>query len=82
MGNAVRGQMESLIRMDKIKNATDLMREYRTMSADYHRLSLEYDPEHSSGTRAKRIVVPSRGSLTESASLSIKNKPLTYNSSR
>jgi len=56
MGNAVRGQMESLIRMDKIKDATDLMREYRKMSPSYRAIDLEYHSERSrqgSMTQAK-----------------------------
>jgi hypothetical protein len=82
MGNAVRGQMDALIRMDKIKNATDLMREYRKMTPSYHRLTLEHDPGRSRelseavaaklAPQEKRIVQPTRGSLAESASLAIK----------
>lgn len=79
MGNAVRGQMESLIRMDKIKNATDLMREYRKMPPLYHALTWEEDSLGSRQLTAalcadlarggKRIVEPMRGSLTDAASL-------------
>ena len=81
MGNAVRGQMDSLIRMDKIRNATDLMREYRTMAPDYFHLTLESDPQRSqqlteslSASRTghgNRIIDASRGTLTDGASLEV-----------
>jgi pSer/pThr/pTyr-binding forkhead associated (FHA) protein len=88
MGNAVRGQMESLIRMDKIKNATDLMREFRSMPPQYFALRLEEDPLRSRQLTAtlcadrarggKHILDPMRGSLAESACLrfAVENRPV------
>lgn len=71
MGNAIRGQMDALIRMDKIKNATDLMREYRKMAPSYGTIDLQYDPERSrtaSVTDAKGIGLPTPGCQTDSVS--------------
>jgi len=72
MGNAVRGQMDALISMDKIKNATDLMREYRKMAPSYGTIDLQYDSGRSRSASvpgAEHITAPTRGSLADSASL-------------
>jgi len=91
MGNAVKNQIGSLLSIGKIKDANDLMREFRNLTPLYKTIRLEYDPKRSEELKnsltisvcpqapAKRIVKSDRGSLTDTASLHIESKEKPVN---
>jgi len=90
MGNSISLNIDTLIKQDRIRNANDLIREYRTMQANYKMLKLTFDSERSEqltqsltatqvSPMSKRILQPERGSLSRNASLKISSKLKTLN---
>ena len=88
MDNVVKSQIGSLFNFDKIKDANDLMQEFRNLPPQYKTVELEYDPQRSEQLKAsmttaavkgKRIVHAERGSLTQTASLSASDKSRRLN---
>jgi pSer/pThr/pTyr-binding forkhead associated (FHA) protein len=90
MGNAVNINIESLIQQDKIRNANDLMMEYRKLPAQFKILQLTFDPDRSeqlansltiarTADKGKAIIQSDRGSLTDAAGLQIQSKAKPVN---
>ena len=86
MGNSVKVNIENLINQNKIRNANDLMMEYRQLTANYTMLSLEYDPELSAEFTGElpqqeqiKILHRENASATEVASLAIEQTGIPGN---
>ena len=86
IGGVIDLHMDEMIKSRKIKTAYDFMMEYKKLPPKFQMLQLTFDPDRSkqlenSGAAAngKRIVEPTRGSLTDTASLQIQSKDRPVN---
>lgn len=90
IGGVIDLHMDEMIKCRKIKTAYDFMMEYKKLPPKFQMLQLTFDPDRSeqltnsltiakTTAKGKRIVEPTRGSLTDSASLQIQSKDRPIN---
>lgn len=86
MAHSYKVNIDNLIKQDKIRDANDLMMEYRKLPSEFKMLQLTFDPEFSEqletardSGKGKRIAEAGRGSLTDGASLRVQSKDMPLN---